>query len=98
MQLSSVRSSIHCSVHIRLFFPDPNPPLEQVQLEKLPVILKLKECFTQGGRNRDTGLANGDLENYAFFDLMCSGDIQVAGFCCHCFWKHCKVRMPNHAP
>ena len=41
---------------MRLFFPNPNPPMEQAQLEELPVIMKLKESFTQGGTNRDPGL------------------------------------------
>jgi hypothetical protein len=41
---------------MRLFFPNPNPPLERAQIEELPVIAKLKEYFTQGGANRDTGL------------------------------------------
>ena len=42
------------SKHIGLFFPDPNPPLGVLELERHPVIARLKEAFREGEQSGDT--------------------------------------------
>ena len=44
------------SKHIGLFFPDPNPSLGVLELEKHPVIARLKEAFREGEQSGDTRL------------------------------------------
>lgn len=46
-------SCLFCSHHIRLFFPDPNPSLGVHELERHPVISRLKEAFREGEQSGD---------------------------------------------
>lgn len=51
-----LRAATHLcfSKHIGLFFPDPNLPLGVHELERHPVIARLKEAFREGEQSGDT--------------------------------------------
>lgn len=52
--LLRVATHLCFSKHIGLFFPDPNLPLGVLELERHPVIARLKEAFREGEQSGDT--------------------------------------------